>query len=103
MSLKTSWPCLVLGDFLGPRHLLMPVRGVGGEHTPIGADGTIDLSPSARLCIEEAEIVTALYQGIEALLEKEKARERERIAKQAAKYSREFSPPPLSTAKRRLR
>lgn len=51
----------------------LSVRGVGGEHTPIGADGTIDLSPSARLCIEEAEIVCALYQGIEALLEQEKA------------------------------
>jgi creatine kinase len=50
----------------------LSVRGVGGEHTPIGADGTIDLSPSARLCIEEAEIICALYQGIERLLEQEK-------------------------------
>lgn len=51
----------------------LSVRGVGGEHTPIGADGTVDISPSARLCIEEAEIICALYQGIEQLMAKEKA------------------------------
>jgi hypothetical protein len=43
------------------------VRGLGGEHTPIGADGTVDISPSARFCITEAEIITALYKGIEQL------------------------------------
>ena len=36
------------------------MRGLGGEHTPIGADGTVDISPSARYCITEAEIITAL-------------------------------------------
>jgi len=50
----------------------LSVRGVGGEHTPIGADGTIDLSPSARLCIEEADIIVALYNGIKALMKVEK-------------------------------
>jgi creatine kinase len=45
----------------------LSVRGVGGEHTPIGADGTVDISPSARFCISEAEIVTALYKGISLL------------------------------------
>jgi creatine kinase len=40
------------------------VRGVGGEHTPIGADGTVDISPRARFCITEAQIITALYLGI---------------------------------------
>merc|ERR1711937_1070035 len=45
----------------------LSVRGLGGEHTPIGADGTVDISPSARFCITEAEIVTALYKGIELL------------------------------------
>ena len=30
------------------------VRGLGGEHTPIGADGTVDISPKARFCISEA-------------------------------------------------
>eukprot|EP00515_Schizochytrium_aggregatum_P002382 CAMPEP_0202066914 /NCGR_PEP_ID=MMETSP0963-20130614/54216_1 /ASSEMBLY_ACC=CAM_ASM_000494 /TAXON_ID=4773 /ORGANISM="Schizochytrium aggregatum, Strain ATCC28209" /LENGTH=372 /DNA_ID=CAMNT_0048633621 /DNA_START=33 /DNA_END=1151 /DNA_ORIENTATION=- len=49
----------------------LSVRGVGGEHTPIGADGTIDISPSARLCIQEAQIICALYQGIELLLAEE--------------------------------
>ena len=32
----------------------LSVRGLGGEHTPIGKDGTVDISPSARLCITEA-------------------------------------------------
>ena len=45
----------------------LSVRGMGGEHTPIGADGTVDISPSARFCISEAEIITALYKGIEQL------------------------------------
>jgi hypothetical protein len=38
-----------------------------GEHTPIGKDGTVDISPSARFCISEAEIVTALYLGLKKL------------------------------------
>jgi creatine kinase len=50
----------------------LSVRGLGGEHTPIGADGTVDISPSARLMIEEAQIVCNLYQGIKNLLEAEK-------------------------------
>jgi len=32
----------------------LSVRGMGGEHTPIGEDGTVDISPSARFCITEA-------------------------------------------------
>jgi protein-arginine kinase len=51
----------------------LSVRGLGGEHTPIGADGTVDISPSARFCISEAEIVTALYTGIEKIWSEEKA------------------------------
>jgi len=51
------------------RPLGLSVRGLGGEHTPIGADGTVDISPSARFCISEAEIVTALYKGIKLLKE----------------------------------
>ena len=47
------------------------MRGVGGEHTPIGTDGTIDISPSKRLFITEAEIITALYNGIKELLKLE--------------------------------
>lgn len=49
----------------------LSVRGTGGEHTPIGADGTCDISPSARFCITEAEIITALYNGLKLLKEKE--------------------------------
>ena len=51
----------------------LSVRGLGGEHTPIGKDGTVDISPSARFCISEAEIVTALYMGIKLLKEAEDA------------------------------
>jgi creatine kinase len=51
----------------------LSVRGLGGEHTPIGKDGTVDISPSARFCISEAEIVTALYLGLKALKEAEDA------------------------------
>lgn len=48
------------------------VRGLGGEHTPIGADGTVDISPKARFCITEAEIAISLYKGIETVLAEEK-------------------------------
>lgn len=54
----------------------LSVRGIGGEHTPIGADGTLDISPSARFCITEAEIVTALYKGI-VLLKREEDKSEE--------------------------
>lgn len=49
----------------------LSVRGLGGEHTPIGADGTIDLSPSARLFIKERDIIARLYEGIRQLMEEE--------------------------------
>jgi protein-arginine kinase len=49
----------------------LSVRGTGGEHTPIGADGTIDLSPSSRLFIKERDIIARLYEGIQKLMEKE--------------------------------
>jgi creatine kinase len=49
----------------------LSVRGMGGEHTPIGKDGTVDISPSARLMIEEADIICALFEGIKKLLEQE--------------------------------
>lgn len=45
----------------------LSVRGIGGEHTPIGSDGTVDISPSARFCITEAEIIAALYKGLALL------------------------------------
>jgi len=47
------------------------VRGLGGEHTPIGADGTVDISPKARFCISEAQIACALYKGVQKVWEAE--------------------------------
>lgn len=53
--------------------LALSVRGTGGEHTPIGKDGTVDISPRARLYIKESEIVAKLFEGLRTLLEAEKA------------------------------
>ena len=50
----------------------LAVRGLGGEHTPVGADGTVDISPKARLCVTEGEIVSRLYKGIGQLIQAEK-------------------------------
>jgi len=55
------------------KELGLSVRGVGGEHTEAGEGGIVDISPSARFCIKEAEIITALYQGIEKLIKREQA------------------------------
>ncbi len=52
------------------KKLGLSVRGVGGEHTAAGKGGIVDISPSARFCIKEAEIITALYKGIEQLMER---------------------------------
>ncbi|MEP0940567.1 MAG: phosphagen kinase [Rhizobiaceae bacterium] len=57
-------------EIAGP--LGLAVRGLGGEHTPVGADGTVDISPRARLCVTEGEIVSRLYQGIARLIEAER-------------------------------
>jgi creatine kinase len=51
----------------------LSVRGTGGEHTPIGADGTVDISPRSRLFIKEAEIIEALFNGVKNLMDAEKA------------------------------
>lgn len=51
----------------------LSVRGTGGEHTPIGSDGTVDISPSSRLFIKEKEIIGKLYEGIEKLMAIENA------------------------------
>jgi len=55
------------------RPLGLSVRGLGGEHTPIGADGTCDISPSARLCVTEARILQTLHDGVCALHQAETA------------------------------
>ena len=44
------------------------VRGVGGEHTDVGEDGTVDISPKGRLFVTEKEVVQRLYQGVGKLL-----------------------------------
>ena len=49
----------------------LSVRGIGGEHTAIGADGTVDISPRARYCITEAEIIASLFKGIALLMAEE--------------------------------
>ncbi len=49
----------------------LSVRGKGGENTPIADNGEVDISPAARFCISEAEIVTALYLGVVKLKEEE--------------------------------
>jgi len=51
----------------------LSVRGTGGEHTPIGKDGTVDISPRARLFIQEREIIQKLYDGISLLMKEEQA------------------------------
>ena len=51
----------------------LSVRGTGGEHTPIGADGTVDISPRARLFITEAEVVAKLFGGLKDLIAAEQA------------------------------
>lgn len=56
-------------EHAGP--LGLSVRGTGGEHTPIGEDGTVDISPRARLFISEKEIVMALSAGLTLLLQEE--------------------------------
>ena len=54
----------------------LSVRGMGGEHTPIGADGTVDISPSARFCITGGQIIGALYKGLGDLQQAEAAAEK---------------------------
>ena len=72
-------------EVAGP--LGLSVRGTGGEHTPIGADGTVDISPRARLFIKECEIVEALYKGVELLMAAEE------------KAGKEPAPPPAAEKK----
>merc|ERR1711865_546620 len=58
-------------EIAGP--LGLSVLGTGGEHTPIGADGTVDISPRARLFIKERDIIAKLYEGVRLLMEQENA------------------------------
>jgi hypothetical protein len=42
----------------------LSVRGLGGEHTAIGADGTVDISPSARLMVCLFELTIRLKKPL---------------------------------------
>eukprot|EP01068_Selenidium_serpulae_P003726 Selendium_serpulae@DN3262_c0_g1_i1.p1 len=49
----------------------LSVRGLGGEHTAAGKDGTVDISPRARLFISEREIVEKLSNSVRELIKLE--------------------------------
>ncbi len=49
----------------------LAVRGAGGEHSDAGADGLVDISPSARLGVSEMQIMQRLYQGVAQLWQAE--------------------------------
>jgi len=51
----------------------LDLRGVRGEHSDAGDDGTVDLSPSARLGVNEQAIVERLYRGAGTLWTAERA------------------------------
>ncbi len=48
----------------------LSVRGTGGEHTPV-VNHMVDVSPSARFGISEAEILKRLFGGIQAMMAEE--------------------------------
>lgn len=71
-SLHMSLPALVnhersehLSTLLAS--LGLAVRGVDGEHTASGSDGTIDISPRQRFGVSEAQVLVTLYKGAERL------------------------------------
>eukprot|EP00924_Labyrinthula_sp_SR-Ha-C_P011617 snap_masked-scaffold_17-processed-gene-3.25-mRNA-1 protein AED:0.32 eAED:0.32 QI:0/-1/0/1/-1/1/1/0/414 len=70
----------------------LSVRGIGGEHTPIGEDGTVDISPSARLFIKESEIIANLFKGIGLLMKEEKAAGDEPAEEAPAEKAEESKP-----------
>lgn len=45
----------------------------GGEHTDIGEDGTVDVSPSARFCVSEAQVIGNLYMSLQSIMEAERS------------------------------
>ncbi|EFL89036.1 arginine kinase [Ahrensia sp. R2A130] len=51
----------------------LDLRGVRGEHSDAGEDGTVDLSPAARLGVTEQTIVERLYRGAGTLWTAERA------------------------------
>lgn len=47
----------------------LSVCGSDGDRTPIGASGTLDLSPTRRLFISEHDIIDNLFEGLRALVQ----------------------------------
>jgi len=47
----------------------LSVRGGGGEHTPPAADGTVDVSPTSRYGVSEADTIKNLFRGACQLIE----------------------------------
>ena len=56
-------------DICGP--LGCAIHGAKGKDSPVGPDGIIELSPTARFCVTEAQIISRLYTAIKELQRKE--------------------------------
>jgi protein-arginine kinase len=46
----------------------LSVRGSSGDHSPIGADGILEISPTRRLFVTEREILANLFEGLRQLV-----------------------------------
>jgi arginine kinase len=42
----------------------LQARGMGGEHSAMDAQGTADISPSARFGVKESFVTSKLYNGL---------------------------------------
>jgi creatine kinase len=51
------------------KSLGLQARGVGGEHSSMDAEGTADVSPSARFGVTEAVVSRRLWEGLIKLYE----------------------------------
>ena len=47
----------------------LQARGMGGEHSAMDAEGTADISPSARFGVKESFVSKKLYEGLVQLYE----------------------------------
>ena len=45
----------------------LQARGMGGEHSAMDANGTADISPSARFGVTEASVANKLFEGLKKL------------------------------------
>ena len=45
----------------------LQARGMGGEHSAMDANGTADISPSARFGVTEATVANRLFEGLKKL------------------------------------